>query len=130
MSDPTTAQVTIPAANLPTMQAKLAKLVKRAEKLGVEAPRWIAGEPYEVKAGKDAFGHDRVVVRVDVTVSMQPVKFDGWEFVGTIEHTDEGNIVRAVPGYQGDLRLHRQHGPRPGGRGRDAAHPVGVRWQP
>lgn len=36
----------------------------------------------------------------DVTFSGDPLKIDGWEFVGTIDHLDDSNLLKSVPGKE------------------------------
>lgn len=94
----------IPESNMPKALDKLAKLARRAAKLGVDAPRFIAGAPYDVERVSET-GDRYLVSYVDVTlVFPADVRLPGgWHFRGTIEHgaDDTGapmNLLRAVPG--------------------------------
>jgi len=94
MTDTTT--YTIPAANMPVLRYRIEQLNKRAAKLdiaGVELTeitsfcelRYAARRPVVTRATHE------------VIVSGASIKFDGWTFVGTIEHTSAGNILRSAP---------------------------------
>ncbi len=42
-----------------------------------------------------------------VVVGAQVVKMAGWQFAATIEHDEDGNIIRQVPGVEVDLSAYR-----------------------
>lgn len=97
----------IPSVNLPTFQSKWAKLVKRAQKLGITEPTYrILGERFEkVRLATDLRDHnDRVVYEEKALVFSQVkiehpiVKVAGWECIASLEHTTEGNVIRNVGG--------------------------------
>jgi len=82
-------------ANLAGLVARLEKLNTRCARLGAAPITWnilsvedvpIEGQPGLVER----------VVNLDVTG--ETPKFNGWSFVATLNHTVEGNVVRAVPG--------------------------------
>jgi len=81
--------------NLPVLTQRLEKLNKRADKLGVEGISLVETGRELVKNHED----NTFFTVVLVTVSGARVKLDGgWGFLGVIEHTDIGNILRPAPG--------------------------------
>lgn len=84
----------IPSPYVPELIAKLTKLARRAAKLRVPAPSWEFGEEYAVEdpPKSDRWRHYR-----PVSVWGEAPKYAGWAFVGTLEHSEAGNIVRCVP---------------------------------
>lgn len=105
----------IPEENMPALNEKLAKLNKRAEKLGCEAiVLTVVGEKMvEVQDHRpededyDEYNQGRRYVaphthyekRILVTVSGAAPKLNGWAIAAVIEHTEGGNILRAVPPF-------------------------------
>lgn len=93
MTDETRTIFEIPEANYDKFTAQLAKLSKRAEKLTGEAiTPMVFG--YDMKAfrGKGQIKVWQVYINVDMP------KIDGWNFIATIDHSQEiGNLIRAVP---------------------------------
>ena len=49
-------------------------------------------EPHPVEASK-------LVRYIELEISADTAKANGWEFVATLVHTDDGNIIRSVPGF-------------------------------
>lgn len=97
----------IPHPNLPTFYERFAKLVKRATKLGVEAPSYqeLRQQPkvFKKSGGTDPeTGLDRVIEYVimyhHLAVFHPKVVVSGWEFIAKLEHTPEGNILHTLPG--------------------------------
>lgn len=83
----------IPEANLAGLQAKIAKLVKRAAKLNVPAPSLIVGEPVD---SADEYG---VVTRAfPVIVSGDAPHYDGWTLTAVIEMDHEEGRIDGGPG--------------------------------
>ena len=87
------------AARMNDFTAKLTKLNKKAAKLGCAPITYTASEMITV-TWDDDFGHKMVREYHDVTVSGVAPSFEGWTFLGTIETTPAGNILRAVPGQE------------------------------
>lgn len=110
---------TVRGAALPGLQARIAKLAKRAAKLGVPAPelniisertvylRWhepyntmgmiAAPSGYWTEANEQTY--DRREREYTVTVTGEAVQLPGgWKLAGTLQHTEVGNAVRMVPG--------------------------------
>lgn len=92
------------AYNMVGLEDAFKALAKKAKKLGVAAPTYTVGEyipahtiqgsPQE--PGANAFGEIYVPAKYEVTVEGEFPKLPGWIFMGTIEHTEHGNILRAM----------------------------------
>ena len=105
----------IPVENMPALNEKLAKLNKRAEKLGCEPiVLTVVGEKmvevqdhrpedsdYDEFLGGRRYvaPHTHFEKRILVAVSGAAPKLNGWSIAAVIEHTEGGNILRAVPPY-------------------------------
>lgn len=104
MTETTPWTLTIPAYRVEGLVDKLAKLTRRADKLGMAAPEVAFGESRVVKGTEGG-----LYEVVDVTVTADaPVKLAGWEFCGVIEHgaDDKGqptNLMRMAPSYTGTV---------------------------
>lgn len=89
----------IPAANLPRLQERVADLAKRAARMAKKGdltnyiPIELAVGEKVVEARKDL--PPAVYFLVEVT-GMSP-RLEGWTFVATLQHEDEGTILRPVP---------------------------------
>jgi hypothetical protein len=100
----------IPHPNLPTFHERLAKLVKRAHKIGVEAPTYteVRQVPKVVKETTDdidpetgrAMVVERVIMMHHLAIFHPNVVVSGWEFMAKLEHTEEGNILHTLPGKE------------------------------
>ncbi len=94
----------VPLENMSKLRDRLAKLNKRAEKLGCEPITLAVGKPETRTLHRDIQNDDgwqtrRETCRVlPVTVAGSPPKFNGWIFLGTVQLIDGENICRAVPG--------------------------------
>lgn len=86
----------IPSFNLGLLDQKLALLNRKAGKLGCTP---ITTKVLSV-ARREVQTEDwkAVVTFYEIQVDGIAPKFSDWEFVGTLEHTEAGNIVRSVPG--------------------------------
>ena len=105
----------IPVENMPALEAKLALLNKRAAKLGCEPiVLTVTGEKmievqdhrsedndYDEFLGARRYvaPHTHLEKRILVTVSGVAPKLNGWAIAAVIEHTEGGNILRAVPPF-------------------------------
>lgn len=113
----TTAIYDIPEANLGWIREKVAKLNKRAEKLGVtgiefnvlseEVRDYVRMENGLVLAPPKTQSFDaRISIKfVKVAIIGDAPVLNGWKFVGTLQHVEENGtvsvtILRAVPGEQ------------------------------
>lgn len=92
----------IPEGNVKAFETRIAKLIKRATRLN---------SPLSYKINRDIFQDEKVkfqgadgktkevfVRRFQVEVIGEEPKYKGWRFIGTLEHTVEGNVLRMVPG--------------------------------
>lgn len=99
----------IPENNIAPLEAAVAKLNKRATKLGVAPILFELGER-EIEQERD-FRTDKLLTKVffQVTITGQEPKFAGWSFVGTLQHVEEinGVILRAAPGREEQLTAYR-----------------------
>lgn len=90
----------IPTQNVATLQADIAKLAKKAAKLGCVAPVLTIGKTVSVKIGETAYGDIVYAQKVEVEVSGEAPKLNGWSFIGTVESVEGSTILRSVPGHQ------------------------------
>jgi len=63
---------------------------KRADKLGVAHIEFDVVTKSEVRNGE-------VKQWIEVTFTGNPLRVNGWEFLGTLQHAETGNLLRAVP---------------------------------
>lgn len=89
------------ADRLADVEAKLAKINKRADKLGVPSVELSVIESFVKKIEGDDYE------MLKVTLSAESVKLAGWTFLATLQHTTEGNIVRAIPNADIDTTSYR-----------------------
>jgi len=84
-------------ANLKTLTEKLTRLNAKLARIGVpEVSCKITGhtdEPHPSIAGATAR-------YISLEVEGVTPEFNGWTFVATLVHTQEGNIIRSVPGFE------------------------------
>jgi hypothetical protein len=97
-------QYRVPEENLTTLQARIAKLAKRATKLNVPAPTvTVLSSTIETSVRDDVKISRRINI---VTVTGETPKLAGWAFAAVLEPmTDEsganlGNVLRVVPGFE------------------------------
>lgn len=101
----------IPSHNVERLLADIAKLNRRATKLGVPAITvetvQVEDETYQVRDEVT----DKIVTRVrqfhHLRIVGQTPKFAGWTFAATISVTEEGNVLRTAPGLTVDLKAYR-----------------------
>lgn len=95
----------IPERNLATLQNEIARLNKRAARLGV--PLIVLRETGSVETVEKKSQDTGLVVSVTHIIEIELLgatpKFDGWTLAATLEHTQEGNIIRKVPACPVDL---------------------------
>lgn len=109
MSEKTQIEFTVYKRNLPRLQHELDRLNKRAARLGVAPITFeIVRDAEAVTRRNDITGvviatHPRVVIRVEG----ETPKLNGWTLAATIAHTEEGNIMRTVPGVEVSLGEYR-----------------------
>jgi hypothetical protein len=92
----------IPEGNIKQFEARIARLIKRAAKLKSVLTYAINRDIFKdekVKfTGNDGKEVECHVRYFQVEVTGEEPKYAGWQFIGTLEHTDEGNVLRMVPG--------------------------------
>lgn len=91
----------VPQDNLEVLVGKLDKLSKKAKKCSMP--------PFELEIVKQfqkedmtANGVPTYTPYVMFTLTAAQPKLNGWSFLATINHTDDGNIVRSMPGTEPD----------------------------
>lgn len=109
MSTENTSKFLIPSFNLDILSEKIVALNRRAKKLGcAEIVTKVLGvitkQEREVLPDQDEQGNHkfRTVTRTYYEVEVEGIapKFADWEFMGTLEHTEAGNILRSLPGKE------------------------------
>ncbi len=89
----------IPSQNLSGLQTKFKQLGRRAKKLGLPEPTFTEIKVERVEEKNEITGLiEKVYLLHHITVDpgIAVVKVAGWGFVATIQHTEEGNIIRKV----------------------------------
>lgn len=82
--------------NLKTLITKLTRLNAKLARINVAPITWKqVGQHDEPHPSME----NAVVRYIDLEVEGTVPAQNGWEFVATIVHTDDGNIIRCVPGY-------------------------------
>lgn len=114
----------IPAERQEELDTRIEKLGRKAQGFGLEPPTYeLVGEELRQVYVTDEYGTRRPAKLIDGTlvrdrwlvieVTEPVVKLPGWDFLGTIQHTEAGNILRTVPGAKlepGELIDFRQTG--------------------
>lgn len=101
----------VPEVNMPEFNARMDKLRKRADKLGVEpVSSEIIGEFFVEDRERKVHEFSGEVTETtkltkyfEIRVSGAAPKLAGWTFVATIQHEAEGNILRTVQTWTGVL---------------------------
>ena len=100
----------IPSPNLAKFQEKWEKLIRRATKLSVTLPTYkiVKEEPrtrtvvrtrFNATLGySERYDEDIVILYHHIIIDHPLVIVDGWQFIATLEHTNEGNITHNVSG--------------------------------
>ena len=83
----------IPEENIEKLRKKAEKIKRKCEKLGCLFTYEETGEEYEKY--KDENG-DEITVRYILVEAEGKAVVNGWQFVGSVEHTDKGNIISCV----------------------------------
>lgn len=92
----------IPTAYLPDITARVAKVNRRAEKLGVAGLTLEVSEPFEHVFEYSLDGRHFTKFRataVEVSVVGPTVSLAGWTFVAKVDHA-EGGLVYSAPGHE------------------------------
>ena len=85
----------VPAVNMPWLLGRIAELNKKASKLDTPAIVFSVLRTYS-KRTKDSEGREYNKLMNEITISGIAPKIAGWSFLGTIQHTENGNILRAI----------------------------------
>ncbi len=93
----------IPSHNIGELTTQFTKLARRARRLKLPEPTFT--EIRTERAERRVDGRDEVYVlhHIVVDTGTSEVRVNGWTFQATIQHTDEGNILRNIG--TGDLPL-------------------------
>ncbi|MEN6367726.1 MAG: hypothetical protein ABFC88_13020 [Thermoguttaceae bacterium] len=88
----------IPAFNYSTLAEQVAKLNKRAVKLGCEPMRLTVVREFEIERESPS-GVKHMHKRMEIKLEGETPKFNGWSLLAAIEMQPNGeNLVRCVPG--------------------------------
>lgn len=83
---------TIFEGNLDRLEKKLARIEKKCKKYGADFHYEVVGEEYRKVETEDGVSTTRFVI-VDVEGF---AKINDWEFVGTVDHRDNENVIRNI----------------------------------
>jgi len=107
---------TIPEFRVPGLQEQLAKLTKKATKLGVAPITLQLTGKFEDRLLKRPDNGENVTIRfVEVEVTGETPKIAGWSFGASLEETEGGTVIKKSPDCKVDLaqfantRHHCQH---------------------
>jgi hypothetical protein len=93
----------IDAENLERFEKKVKAIQRKAEKLGVEAPKYSVVRRFEREFKKQF--HKYTIPYVEIAIEDAKVVMDGWVFAATIDHREPLNIIRVNPTYDGSADL-------------------------
>lgn len=87
----------VPAANIIMLEEHIAKLNKRAKKLGLEGITFIYSKAFlQMVSNSKGLPKEMLSIPVEITGPFS-VQYDGWEFVASIQHLPTGeNIIRSI----------------------------------
>jgi len=104
----------IPERNLGRLQHEIQKLNRRATRLGVPQITITIGSFRDVPIPQDELSIEpqQFTRLYDVEVVGETPRFAGWTFGATIEHTEEGNVLRKCPGIEVELTAYREVRPQ------------------
>jgi len=89
----------IPSDNLGVLEEKFKKLARRAKKLNLPAPTFTEIKVERIQKKNphtDMVERTYLLHHITVDSGCAVVKVQGWTFIATIQHTEEGNIIRKV----------------------------------
>ena len=90
----------IATQNLSKLQTDFEKLQKKAAKLNCPIPELIIGKTVMVHAGYNEFGENFFVEKIEVSVTGDAPKLNGWTFIGTVENVEGMTVLRSIPGQE------------------------------
>lgn len=95
----------IPTHNLDYLTKKLAKLSRKAAQLNLDdVPMLkIIGEVEPYKHIDPNTNKTRYIPMTEIEITGAAPKVKGWQFIGTINHHQNGNVVKLVPGLDKDF---------------------------
>ena len=85
----------IPEENIEKLRKKAEKIKRKCEKLGCLFTYEETGDEYEKYEDENG---DEITVRYILVEAEGKAVVNGWQFVGSVEHTDKGNIISCVCG--------------------------------
>lgn len=85
----------VPVINMSWLMGRIQELNKKAHKLDTPAIVFSVLRTY-VKRTKDSEGREYDKMMNEITISGIAPKLAGWGFLGTIQHTENGNILRVI----------------------------------
>ena len=109
-----TADLTINAALTLEFEDKVAKLNRRADKLGMPHVQFDYGDTFERSVGDDTFGsyfierdgkRVRVALYREVFLTGDAPVIEGWQFIATVDHKGQTPIVNRQPYTATDVDL-------------------------
>lgn len=88
----------VPSFNMPALNERLEKLARRAKRIGLPAPAFQEIRVERASRRLPESNEDQVYLNhyIAIDPGCSAVKVNGWTFVATIQHTEEGNIIRKV----------------------------------
>ena len=90
----------IPAGNLEGLRGRLVEVNKKAAKLGVPDVTMTVGERIVKKTETYSLDGMLEAVYFNVTINGEVPRYDGWGFTASLELTDEGSLIRTMPGME------------------------------
>lgn len=90
----------IPAGNLEGLRGRLVEVNKKAAKLGVPNVTMTVGEKIVKKTETYSLDGMLEAVYFNVTINGEVPRYDGWGFTASLELTDEGSLIRTMPGME------------------------------
>lgn len=93
-----TTTLQVPTFKIPALQEHVAKLNKKATKLGVNGITLTLGEVTTVRVKTEQNKKGSLVECQEVTIEGDDIKLAGWQLLGVLDHTTGATIVKVVPG--------------------------------
>jgi hypothetical protein len=84
-------------SNLGTLEKKLARLNAKLTRIGAQpVTHKVTGHEDVASEDKEGLVERYLLLEVEGTAP----KYNGWNFLATLVHTQEGNVIRSVPGFE------------------------------